>query len=286
MAVHDLDRNLKRAGGGVLEVLPDSVRLSVTWLKADLSIPKTAIHSVVLVDPSAPDPFDGHAFQRVPRVLRLNTALTQKAAIAIVFSEPFLVDGFKYGSERGLPISATERKRGVLADVLVLDMPTATAAANAVDDIGARRSPNLALALSPLIPSATDSERAAHARKGRKATAWIVTLMLLQLTIVVGVLSVRLQSVQGDQQIEWSVVVRNVVISWAAVAVGFALGTAFGPLKAKALAFAPLAALALLPLLFISSARSVGAIAVAAFSGVLIGWSLRALLGPSKATDG
>ena len=44
-------------------------------------------------------------------------ALTQKAAIAIVFSAPFLVDGFKYGAERGLPITAKERKQGVLADV-------------------------------------------------------------------------------------------------------------------------------------------------------------------------
>jgi len=278
--VHDLDRNLRRAGGGVLEVQGSTLRLSITWLQHDLSIPTSAIHSVVVVDPAVPDPFDGHAFQRVPRVLRLNTALTQRAGIAIVFNAPLLIDGFKYGAERGLPITATERKHGVPADVFVLDLPTPTAAANAVDDMGVRRSPNLALALSPLIPDATDSERAEHARKGRRATASIVVLMGLQLTIVVGAVSAKVQPTGAGHDLDWSLVVRNIVIGWGALAVGYLLGSG-RPLNQRVGVVAPLGTLVLLPLLFISSLRNWGTVAIAVVVGVLFGWTLKSMLGRS-----
>lgn len=279
MAAHDLDRNLKRAGGGTLFVKPDALDLSISWLKDGLTIPTSAIHSVVVLDASAPDTFDAAGFQRLPRVLRLHTALSQKAGIAIVFSSPFTVGEFKFGADQGLGITKKERRNGVAADVLVLDLPTSEAAEKAASDIGGKRSPNVELALSPLIPGATDSERAQHRRKGRFAMVQLFALLVLQLTAAAGVFAIRVQGNHPDKKFDWAPVFRHVGVAWLGLAIGWAVGRAVGPMKLKWIRFAPLALLPMIVLVAIPATRTGGAYAFAGLYGVFIGWLLMTLTG-------
>lgn len=279
MAAHDLDRNLKRAAGGTLFVKPEALDLSISWLKDELTIPMSAIHSVVVIDASTPDTFDPSGFQRLPRVLRLDTALSPKACIAIVFSSPFTVGEFKFGAEQGLSISKKERRNGVAADALVVDLPTPEAAEKAAADIQAKRSPNLALALSPLIPSATDSERAQHQRKGRFALAQLTAILILQLTALAGVSALRLQGRGEGQALDWMPVVRSVGVAWLGVAIGWVVGRAVGPMKFKWIRFVPLAVLPMMILIIVPATRTGAALTFSGLYGVFIGWLLMTIAG-------
>ncbi|MEQ1702979.1 MAG: hypothetical protein ABMA25_22965, partial [Ilumatobacteraceae bacterium] len=143
----------------------------------------------------------------------------------------------------------------------------------------AKRSPNLTLALSPLIPSATDTERAQHRRKGRFAMVQLFAILVLQLTALVGVAALRLQGRGEGEALDWTPVVRNIGVAWLGLAFGWVLGRAIGPMKFTWIRFAPLAALPMMILIIVPATRTVAAPTFSGLYGVFIGWLLMTIAG-------
>jgi hypothetical protein len=161
-----------KARGAV--ILDGDIRIEYPLLKAPVTIPFDSVLAAVrITEVGGEQPI----LRRDVRLLQLSPALTEPNVV-IVFESPVHIERFKFGAEKGLAISARERKRGLDLDGLGVSVERPDGLVTSLGARGVRSLPTVAMAMSELVGEATgvDAVERRHKLRTRRLRARLTVL--------------------------------------------------------------------------------------------------------------